>query len=312
MARNGSGTYTKVNTFTAGNTITAAGHNQNWDDLASEMTNSVAADGQTSMTGPLKAASGTVAAPSLTFASDPDSGLYRIGANNLGVAVSGSKVLDVATTGLTVTGTVEGTTVKQNGFSLLPIGLGPLPWSGLTAPTGWVFANGQSLSRTTYSDLWAFAETEIAGGNALYTNGNGTTTFTVADMKGRVPAGREAAATRLTPAYFVGDSTTPGATGGLESNTIVTANLPAYTPAGSISNGAITFPISRNTSTASGAAGAITSGPSGGSTANDFTNLLLPSQATTTFTGTAQGGVSTPIRTVQPTIIVNYIIFAGV
>ena len=60
MSRNGSGVYTKVNTFVSGNPVTAAGHNQNWDDLATEMTNSVAADGQTSMTGPFKASTGSV------------------------------------------------------------------------------------------------------------------------------------------------------------------------------------------------------------------------------------------------------------
>jgi hypothetical protein len=106
MARNGSGTYSKVNTFVAGNTITAAGHNQNMDDLVAEMTNSVAADGQTTITGALKGANGTVSLPAYSFASDLDSGVYRIGANNIGVAVNGAKVLDVATTGLTVTGTL--------------------------------------------------------------------------------------------------------------------------------------------------------------------------------------------------------------
>lgn len=89
MARNGSGNYTKVNTFTAGTPITAASHNQNWDDVAAEITNSVAADGQTTMTGPLKAASGTAAAPSLSFGSDPDTGAYRRGSNELGFAVGG-------------------------------------------------------------------------------------------------------------------------------------------------------------------------------------------------------------------------------
>ena len=49
---------------------------------------------------------GTVAAPSLTFASDTDSGLYRIGANNIGVGVNGAKVLDVSTTGLGVVGKI--------------------------------------------------------------------------------------------------------------------------------------------------------------------------------------------------------------
>lgn len=89
MARNGSGNYTKVNTFTAGTPITAASHNQNWDDVAAEITNSVAADGQTTMTGPLKAASGTAAAPGLAFGSDPDTGTYRRGSNELGFAVGG-------------------------------------------------------------------------------------------------------------------------------------------------------------------------------------------------------------------------------
>jgi hypothetical protein len=89
MARNGSGTYSTVNTFVAGNTITASGHNQNWADLASEMTNSVAADGQTSMTGPLKSANGTDAAPSISFASDPDSGFYRKAANSIAISLEG-------------------------------------------------------------------------------------------------------------------------------------------------------------------------------------------------------------------------------
>lgn len=109
MARNGSGTYAKINTFSDGATITAAGHNQNWDDLVTEMTNSVAADGQTSMTGPLKASNGSAASPSVTFASDTNTGVYRIGADNLGISVGGTKIVDVASTGATVTGTLTAT-----------------------------------------------------------------------------------------------------------------------------------------------------------------------------------------------------------
>lgn len=105
MSRNGSGTFSVVNTFLAGAVITAAGHNQNWADAATEFSNSVAADGQTSMTGALKASNGTVAAPALTFASDPDTGFYRIGANNIGAAVSGAKALDIAATGVSFLGT---------------------------------------------------------------------------------------------------------------------------------------------------------------------------------------------------------------
>lgn len=52
---------------------------------------------------------GTASLPSLAFASDPDSGVYRIGANNIGVAVNATKILDVATTGLSVTGALAAT-----------------------------------------------------------------------------------------------------------------------------------------------------------------------------------------------------------
>ena len=54
-------------------------------------------------------ANGTVSLPFYSFSSDPDSGVYRIGANNIGVSVNGTKALDIATTGLTVTGAIEAT-----------------------------------------------------------------------------------------------------------------------------------------------------------------------------------------------------------
>jgi hypothetical protein len=49
-------------------------------------------------------ADGTFGAPSVTFSSDLDCGLYRIGTNNIGAAVGGAKVLDIGTTGLGLTG----------------------------------------------------------------------------------------------------------------------------------------------------------------------------------------------------------------
>jgi hypothetical protein len=47
---------------------------------------------------------GTAALPAQTWASDPDTGIYRIGANNIGVTVAGAKVLDVSASGLGVNG----------------------------------------------------------------------------------------------------------------------------------------------------------------------------------------------------------------
>lgn len=117
MARNGSGTFTKVNTFTAGTPITAASHNQNWDDAAAEITNSVAADGQTSMTGPLKASSGTSAAPSHTFASDLDTGGYRSATNEYSVAAGGAQIAAFSADGVDIK---EGT-LKLAGADAFPV-----------------------------------------------------------------------------------------------------------------------------------------------------------------------------------------------
>jgi hypothetical protein len=52
-------------------------------------------------------ADGSAAAPVYSFLSDPDSGFYRIGANNVGLALNGAKVVDYAATGVTFTGTVK-------------------------------------------------------------------------------------------------------------------------------------------------------------------------------------------------------------
>lgn len=53
--------------------------------------------------------SGTVSAPGIYLSTDTTTGLYRIGANNDGYAVSGAKVLDIASTGLGITGTLSAT-----------------------------------------------------------------------------------------------------------------------------------------------------------------------------------------------------------
>lgn len=48
-------------------------------------------------------ANGTEAAPAVSFENDPDSGVYRIGADNLGLSIGGTKRLDISATTLTST-----------------------------------------------------------------------------------------------------------------------------------------------------------------------------------------------------------------
>jgi hypothetical protein len=119
MSRNGSGSFSVLNTFVSGTTGDPAPVNANFTDVGAEITNSLPRDGQAGMTGQFKATSGTVAAPGIAFTSDTDSGWYRIGGGNLGLAIDGVKVLDVDSDGLDIVGTLDASTaVKVNGVTV--------------------------------------------------------------------------------------------------------------------------------------------------------------------------------------------------
>jgi microcystin-dependent protein len=302
MARNGSGTMTIPNSMTSQQPVTASAHNQNYSDIANELTNSVAADGQTTMTGPLKASNGSVTNPSHTFGSDQNTGRYRKSADVMADVCNGAEVVEYSATGIEVTGDVEASGVlKQAGFAIQPIGLGPLQWTGRTAPPGWVLT-GQTYNRDDYPDLWDFAETEIAAGNTFYTNGNGTTTFTVGTMEGYVPAGTDSGGARIASFTDVGD------TAGASARTLETANLPPYTPSGTNSTSSVStaFNLQNNS------AGTVLGG--GGSTAVNVANNVTGSFATAaaqSWTGVAQGGTSTSFGIVQPSRAFSFIVFAG-
>lgn len=66
----------------------------------------------------------------------------------------------------------------------LPIGA-ITQFSGSIAPTNWLFCNGQAISRTEYSELFAIIGTH-------YGEGDGSTTFNLPDFIGRVPVGLDA------------------------------------------------------------------------------------------------------------------------
>ena len=90
-ATSGSATLTPVDAVTAVITLPSA-------------TATLATLGANTFTGIQALPAGAVGAPSIYLGADTTTGLYRIGANNVGFAVSGAKVLDIASTGLSVTG----------------------------------------------------------------------------------------------------------------------------------------------------------------------------------------------------------------
>lgn len=63
----------------------------------------------------------------------------------------------------------------------LPIGA-IMPYTSKTTPSNWLPCNGQAVSRTTYADLFAIIGTQ-------YGAGDGSTTFNLPDLRGRVITG---------------------------------------------------------------------------------------------------------------------------
>lgn len=106
----------------------------------------------------------------------------------------------------------------------VPLG-GVVDFWGSTPPDGFMHCAGQELSRNTYADLFA-----VIGTNAG--DGNGSTTFNLPDYRGRTGAGRDdmggTAAGRVTNAGSGIDGTTLGATGGSQTHTLTTAQMPSH------------------------------------------------------------------------------------
>lgn len=214
-----------------------------------------------------------------------------------------------------------------------PLQPSPIPtgvvemFAGSTAPVGWLICDGSSVSRKTYSDLFKVIGT-------TYGVGDSNTTFTLPDMRGRVPMG-VGQGTGLT-------NRTLAATTGAETHTLAETNLPAhghsFTPSGTLNT------ESSHTHGSANAGGHIHSsnnsfllyvGSGGGANLNVGTSYQIYNLNATiqsngdhshgstnsntghshTFTGSAGttgngNGASTAVSNFQPSIALNFIIKA--
>lgn len=139
-----------------------------------------------------------------------------------------------------------------------------------TAPTGYLLCDGSAVSRTTYADLFTAIST-------TYGSGDGSTTFNVPDLRGRVPVGVDGAAGRLSANDALGN------TSGSETHTLTEAQLPSHHHVIPIVTGAI----------------------GSGSTAGILHSSTSSAPSTTTSNNAGSGSAH---NNLQPYQIVNYMI----
>jgi microcystin-dependent protein len=167
---------------------------------------------------------------------------------------------------------------------LVPAGV-IVPFAVAGAPTGWLACGGQAVSRTTYATLFAAIGT-------YYGSGDGSTTFNLPDLRGRVVAGLNtlggADANRLTVAGCGIEGDNLGAAGGAETHSLTEAQNGTHSHAVTYSQGS------------SGGLGQTID-------ASLIPYQILP-QVTLTAWGTASSGSGQAHNNTQPTIVLNYII----
>lgn len=267
MPRNGSGTYAVPTSFTTGTTISSADVNGNFSDMGAEITNSLARDGQSGMTGQFKAASGTAAAPGITFGSDTDSGLFLKSANTVGISAGGTEI-----------GTIGSEGIKdKNSLLVSGIPTGAVMMYGVTVPpAGWVRVNGATIGSATsgaleranadcenlFTLLWTYyadAVCAVSGGRGASAAADwaANKTITLPDMRGRAPFGLNGmgAASTARLGTIITDSNTNGSSGGTETHTLTSGQLPANIP-----NSAITTTVTTTTMNSSLGADGVTNG----------------------------------------------------
>ena len=183
------------------------------------------------------------------------------------------------------------------GAGAVPVGV-VNPFAGATAPSGWLLCYGQAVSRTAYPVLFTTLST-------TYGSGDGSTTFNIPDMRGRAVAGKDdmggTAASRLT-ATVLSAANTLGATGGTQTHTMTTAEMPSHTH---------TQDAHIHPNADGGYPAVISLTPTGTGSAymgqGGSSSLRWSGSVTATNQNTGGGGAH---LNTQPTIVLNYIIKA--
>jgi microcystin-dependent protein len=159
-------------------------------------------------------------------------------------------------------------------------------FAGATAPAGWLMCQGQLINRVTYATLYAVIGT-------TYGVGDGSTTFGLPDLRGRVVAGVDAGAGRLPSAQ------NRPATGGVDSGTLASVGGEDfhYTPISELNQHQHGIP---------------SYGTDNGTQSSAFQRQsVLTTDISNSNPFTVLAGGDLYHNNVQPTIVLNYIISTG-
>lgn len=139
MPRDSAGNYTLPagNPVITGTIIASTWANTTFADLSAEMTDSLDRSGKGGMLAALHIFDGVVGAPGISFASETGTGLYRIGAAQLGIAVNGNQIANIAPNGIVWDVAFQGASgvpaATFQGANSAGNSLGPLIRAGLNA-----------------------------------------------------------------------------------------------------------------------------------------------------------------------------------
>lgn len=198
------------------------------------------------------------------LAGAPDASSTVKGVVEIATATEVNSGANVGATGAKLAVSPDILAASQYGLLLAGLIGSIIPTARAAAPTGFLLCDGAEVSRTTYAALFAAIGT-------AYGAGDGSTTFNVPNMQGRVPVGRDAVQTEFD---------TLGEVGGAKTHTLSIGEIPSHshTVAGGLA-----------------------------ATAGSGNVSLASNSGATLFASSSQGGGAAH-NNLQPYAVVNYLI----
>lgn len=108
-------------------------------------------------------------------------------------AIADSKLAQISTAGKVAGDALTSLANIPAGAGVIPVANCPsnvcpagslIMWTTTSAPTGWLICDGSAINRTTYATLFAVIGT-------TYGSGDGSTTFNIPNLQGKVAVGRD-------------------------------------------------------------------------------------------------------------------------